>query len=67
MTAMTVLTNANSVLTLLYEPFFISVSQAKDILDNLNQKFVEVIKTDYGENEDFTGVMNQTMAQVYII
>ncbi|XP_027012270.2 tetraspanin 34 isoform X2 [Tachysurus fulvidraco] len=49
---------AGAIVVLVFKPL------AKDILDNLNQQFVEAIKKDYGNNEDFTSVLNSTMTQL---
>ncbi|GAA6087883.1 tetraspanin 34 isoform X1 [Tachysurus ichikawai] len=49
---------AGAIVVLVFKPL------AKDILDNLNQKFVEAINKEYGNNEDFTSVLNSTMTQL---
>ncbi|XP_027012269.1 tetraspanin 34 isoform X1 [Tachysurus fulvidraco] len=49
---------AGAIVVLVFKPL------AKDILDNLSQQFVEAIKKDYGNNEDFTSVLNSTMTQL---
>ncbi|KAK2818066.1 hypothetical protein Q7C36_021999 [Tachysurus vachellii] len=49
---------AGAIVVLVFKPL------AKDILDNLNQKFVEAINKEYGNNEDFTSVLDSTMTQL---
>ncbi|KAK3511159.1 hypothetical protein QTP70_032144 [Hemibagrus guttatus] len=49
---------AGAIVILVFKPL------AAEMLHNLNQKFVEAIKSEYGQNEDFSNVLNSTMEQL---
>ncbi|KAG7315897.1 hypothetical protein KOW79_020763 [Hemibagrus wyckioides] len=49
---------AGAIVVLVFKPL------AADILDNLNEKFVAAIQKEYGQNKDFSSVLNSTMTQL---
>ncbi|TSK17947.1 Tetraspanin-1 [Bagarius yarrelli] len=49
---------AGAIVVLVFKPL------VNDILVSLNQKFVQAIKNDYGRQDDFTAVLDNTMTQL---
>ncbi|XP_062866606.1 tetraspanin 34a isoform X2 [Trichomycterus rosablanca] len=49
---------AGAIVVLVFKPL------ADELLTSLNQKFVENIKSDYGQDDSFTTVLNNTMIQL---
>ncbi|XP_046693373.1 tetraspanin 34 isoform X2 [Silurus meridionalis] len=49
---------AGAIVVLVFKPL------AEEALSGLNKNFVEAIKKEYGENNDFTSVLNNTMIQL---